>query len=150
MFSDLGVVSVPAQSAERIGSRAEVGRRLGREAAERLVVLLPLDEGAATLMAMGDEQGGNGAGDCFKTCRNRQKSWLDLGDESASKLSGSFLTAFGAAIVFDVTRRIAGGCAAVAMGRSDAVHCRRCPGCPETGKMVAFGRAREMAEPKPP
>ena len=41
-----------ARSAERISSRAEGGLWTGREAAGRLVVRVPLAEGAATVMAM--------------------------------------------------------------------------------------------------
>ena len=41
-----------ARSTERISSRAEDGLWLGRGGAERVVVLAPLEEGAATVMAM--------------------------------------------------------------------------------------------------
>jgi hypothetical protein len=44
-----------ARSAVRISSRADVGLWMGRGAAGRLVVLAPLEEGAATVMAMGSD-----------------------------------------------------------------------------------------------
>jgi hypothetical protein len=51
----VGAGGTTARSAVRISSRADVGLWMGRGAPGRLKVLAPLEEGAATVMAMGSD-----------------------------------------------------------------------------------------------